>query len=318
MSTTFAPTNNSTPVRFCARCTWAERVAAFAIRALELGSPQLAARLGANWLFRTRRGHPHPQERDVLSLAEPLQVESPAGRVTAFRWGAGPPVLLVHGWNGRASQLGAFVPPLVSAGYQVVAFDAPGHGASAGSHSSMIAFADALDAVIAAACPFFERVHGIIAHSLGGAAVALALHRRSRHTEGEPAIDAARLVFIAPPIDPHDFSRELASAIGLGDDTRRAIDAIVEQRLGAPLDDLYGPRLARAMRTPLLVQHDLHDRVVPFAYGRMLTQAWPGAALRTTLGLGHNRILRDADSVHAAVDFIVAGTTQSPSVAADS
>jgi hypothetical protein len=51
-------------------------------------------------------------------------------RVRGRRWGEGDPVYLVHGWGGSASQLDPFVPPLVRAGFSVVSFDGPSHGAS--------------------------------------------------------------------------------------------------------------------------------------------------------------------------------------------
>ena len=42
-----------------------------------------------------------------------------------YSWGSGPTVLLVHGWEGRGSQLSAFAPALVKAGFRVVAVDMP-------------------------------------------------------------------------------------------------------------------------------------------------------------------------------------------------
>jgi hypothetical protein len=36
----------------------------------------------------------------------------------------------------------------------------------------------------------------------------------------------------------------------------------------------------------------------------MIAQAWPGATLSTTSGLGHRRIVRDADVVREAVGFV--------------
>jgi pimeloyl-ACP methyl ester carboxylesterase len=54
----------------------------------------------------------------------------------------------------------------------------------------------------------------------------------------------------------------------------------------------------------LLVVHDEDDRAVPFEGGYRLSRAWPGARFRATNGLGHARILRDPETVRAAVDFI--------------
>ena len=54
-----------------------------------------------------------------------------------WRWGSrdAPAVLLVHGWGGNAAQMRAFVFPLLSAGYRVIAgtdFDDRLHGGMSG------------------------------------------------------------------------------------------------------------------------------------------------------------------------------------------
>src|SRR3954471_12912224 len=94
----------------------------------------------AERLFTTPRRHARPdRERAVLATARELTIDvtlrAPRWNgahttVAAWKWGQGPTVLLVHGWEGRGSQLGSFVEPLVAAGLSVVAFDAPGHGDS--------------------------------------------------------------------------------------------------------------------------------------------------------------------------------------------
>ena len=81
--------------------------------------------------------------------------------------------MLVHGWGGSAGQLYPFVEPLVRAGFAVVAFDAPGHGASTGSWLAIPRFAAALARVAEQVGP----LHAIIAHSLGGPAAAVAIER---------------------------------------------------------------------------------------------------------------------------------------------
>ena len=53
--------------------------------------------------------------------------------VVAYRWGRGErAVLLLHGWQGRASQFAPLVRELVAEGFRVTSFDAPAHGASGG------------------------------------------------------------------------------------------------------------------------------------------------------------------------------------------
>ena len=47
------------------------------------------------------------------------------GSLSVWSSGAGPTVLLLHGWSGRAAHLEEFVAPLRAAGFRVVALDQP-------------------------------------------------------------------------------------------------------------------------------------------------------------------------------------------------
>ena len=53
-----------------------------------------------------------------------------------------------------------------------------------------------------------------------------------------------------------------------------------------------------------LVVHDRADKETPYAVGAALAAAWPNARLVTTEGLGHQRILSDAEVTAAAVGHI--------------
>ena len=271
---------------------------------LQAISPALAAQLAAATMFRTRRKPRADWEQQVAGRAEHLTVDGPSGDIAVQRWGQGPLVLLVHGWNGRGSQLGGFVEPLLDAGFQIVTFDAPGHGASEGSTSSLVHFANAFDAVVDAVRPFFQPIRGVVAHSMGGAAVMFALSRAEQRAPSEPGARQPRLVFIAPPIDLHDFVTTVSSGLGLSPPTEQALNSLVEQRIGHRMADLQALRHAQNMRAPLLVMHDEQDRAVPVACGESLVQHWPGATLRKTNGLGHNRILRDPQAIATAVAFL--------------
>jgi pimeloyl-ACP methyl ester carboxylesterase len=268
--------------------------------------PSLAASFAVSAMFRTQRGRVADWERRHLAEAETLRIEGPSGTLVARRWGeCGPLVLLVHGWNGRGTQLGAFVAPLVASGHQVVAFDAPGHGESAGSTSSMIQFANAFDAVLDTVRPFFQPLRGVIAHSMGGPSVTFALSRaRARGRALHEAVEDPRLVFIAPPTDVRDFVDTVSHQLGLLPATQARLEGLLERRIGMSLDELHTLKLAENMSQPLLVVHDEQDRAVPFTSGQSLAGAWPGATLHVTRGLGHNRILRDPQVIAKVTDFV--------------
>ena len=290
------------------------RVALAGLRALDHGAPELAARLAERLMFRTTRRATSPWEFAALATAEPFTTRSASGLVRAWSWGSGPPVVLAHGWNGRGSQLAALVDPLLDAGYRVVTFDAPGHGASPGYESSLVDFANALDAVIDEVRPPFGRVHAVIAHSMGGAAATYSMSRHARspllgleRALRDNGLPVSRFAFLAPPVDVRDFIRGFAKRTGIGEDTTAALRRRVETRFGVPLAELDAVAAAQDLDAPLLVVHDEQDREVPVRCGKQLAAAWPGARLHLTDGLGHGRILRDPKVIDLIVDFVARG-----------
>lgn len=250
-------------------------------------APELTAAVASRLFFTTRRTTPKDGEREILSWATSFRVD----RMAAWSWGQGPIVLLVHGWNGRATQLGGFVSPLVERGYRVVAFDAPGHGESPGHQMSLPELANCVRRV----ADHVGGLYGVIAHSMGGAATTIAL------SEG---LRAEHAVFISPPSNPQTFLDFFSHAVGISEDVRQRMQDRVESRIGRRVSDMRADEIAAHMSIPLLVVHDEDDSFVPLQYGRSIAAAWPGARLVTTQGLGHKRILQTPHVNDLAVGFI--------------
>jgi pimeloyl-ACP methyl ester carboxylesterase len=294
-----ASAEKSTTVRSNAPAVPAEiRTARTALRWLSVASPDLAAAV-AERMFRTPRRFPRPaDEHDRLAQARKFLVPHGDRALAAWEWGeAGPRVLLVHGWEGRGAQLGAWIEPLTTLGYRVVAFDAPAHGDSPGTATTFFEFADAIAHVAEAV----GSLHAIVAHSMGGAATAWAARSRPL---------AKKYVMIAPPSDLRDFTRDFARAFGLDDAVRTRMEGRLERLVGHRLADASVEGLAASARGPLLVVHDLGDREVPFERGRAIARAWPDAVLHRTDGLGHRRILRDPEVVRLVERFVAYGATR--------
>ena len=286
----FVAMQKSTAVR-SRQLPWSMQLLRPAFAALSAVAPTIAAPV-AERLFLTPPRHPQPAH-EAMALASARVRQIDASPITAWVWGDGPIVLLVHGWGGRGAQLAPFVPSLVASGHSVVTFDAPGHGNSPGRRSSLLAFVDAIHAVHRALGP----VRGVIAHSIGAAATARALR------DGLPAEVA---VFLAPPADLTLHADIMLEALGFGRRTRELMRERVERRLGVPWSTLDVAAFAPEMRTPLLVIHDRDDAEVPWQEGAIIAQAWPGATLSTTSGLGHRRLVRDREVVRQAVSFALA------------
>ncbi len=263
-----------------------------ALRLLSRTSPAAASRVAMDLFMTPRRFKTPDRERALLAGATPFDVKlGDSTTIKAWSWGEGPLVLLVHGWEGRGSQMAAFVQPLVDAGHRVVAFDAPGHGASDGNRSSLPHFTYALRAVVDATA----EPHAILAHSLGCAAATLALR---------DGLTANRLVFIAPPLEPVDYTARFGEILDLDREIVDRMRRRIEDRFLRKWSDYSLGLTAREMTTPLLIVHDREDRETYWSEGNALAEIWRGARLITTNGLGHRRVLRESAVIEEATRFI--------------
>jgi pimeloyl-ACP methyl ester carboxylesterase len=218
--------------------------------------------------------------------------------IMTWRWGAAdaPAVVLAHGWGGHAAQMRAFVFPLLSAGFRVVAYDQPAHGLSEGTLTGLPDFAEVLGEIAAHHGAHHGQVRAVIGHSLGATAAALA-HAWHR-------LDLDRVVLISPPSDLVGYSRRFARWHWMPEPLRRAMQGAIEERYGIRWEELELARVAPRLAASALVIHDRDDRMVPWKQGAAVAQHWRGARLVTTQGLGHQRILQDEAVVAAAADFI--------------
>jgi pimeloyl-ACP methyl ester carboxylesterase len=174
-------------------------------------------------------------------------------------------------------------------------FDAPGHGDAPSRNASVIEHGRAVVSVGA----FVGRLHGVVGHSVGGAAALYATRLGLR-------VD--RIALVAPPVSPDRFAAGFAKLFDLPDDVHEAMLARLESRYGVRLADLDVRADAERTCAPLLVVHDVDDRIVPFDDGAAIAQLARAGRLVTTHGLGHVRVLRAPAVVDAVVPFIAEGT----------
>jgi len=267
------------------------------LKVLTAVAPGLAFRLAWKLFVTPRRLPVRPWEGPALATAACRTVAYATGPVAVYEWGpaVAPAVVLVHGWEHRASFWRAWVQPLVAAGYRVVALDGPAHGASGGKQATLVDYGGAVQAVV----DTVGEVRAIVAHSFGGASVAGLPVRLAG------AVPLPRLVLLSAPVGPRAVAGRFADFLSLSADFVEQFAQHVELATGRPVDSfaaaVTGPTMGAEK---VLVLHDEEDEIIPFAEGQQIAAAWPGAVLHATRGLGHNRILRDAGVVQSAVAFI--------------
>ena len=258
--------------------------------ALERLSPRGGGVLAAS-LFTTPRRHRTPDwERALRATARQRTF---AGELNASEFGPerGHPVVLLHGWEGRGTQLGRLAEPLIAAGHRVIALDGPAHGGSTGKRANPIAFAEALLEVQREVGPF----HGVVAHSMGAAASGIAIHR---------GLHVNRVALLGGPASLPEVLDRFIAVVGIERRIARHLREALRRQSGTHPDEVDIRRIGPAMKVPALIVHDVHDTEVPVADGRVIAAAWARAEyLEVDVG-GHRRMLKAAQVIEAVTRFV--------------
>ncbi|WP_256597223.1 alpha/beta hydrolase [Legionella hackeliae] len=206
-------------------------------------------------------------------------------------------MLLVHGWDGRGSQLGFFVEPLVSAGFQVIAIDGPAHGDSPGKRTNLGEFSRTLLAIQQELGEFY----GIIAHSFGCPVSMLAVDRGF-------AVD--KLVLIASPCNLQGIFDHFTAFMKLSSASRHHFQSYIEKEAALKVNDVNLNEIICRIQKPILIVHDKQDTEVSYKEALKLTETLDAYESFFTEGLGHRRILKSEQVLNKIVDFCAQPTHQ--------
>lgn len=258
--------------------------------------PQKAASIAFELFSTPRIRAKHKVSDPILESARMFEFLYGKQVLKGYEWGSGiQTILLVHGWESRGTALRTFVPALLEQGYRVVAFDGPAHGNSDGKTTNLIQFAGAIRAAIRQV----GQVHGIIAHSFGGASTVYGLAHL------KPEIELDKLVLIATPDSMKKVLQDTTKTLRLPKNVATAFFKMVENRLkneiGAVDVSRAGDKIP--VKETLLV-HDLLDPVVPFSTSEHIYQRWKNAELLVSEGYGHYRLMKNPDVIAHVATFL--------------
>jgi len=258
-------------------------------RLLSKMNSSISGRLAWELFCRPRRS-PRPRDEELFwQTGEELLFSS--GR-RARKWGTGPTLFFVHGWESRGSAFHKLIPQVVEAGFQAISWDGPAHGDSPGTRTNMPHYAFCLADDIRTSS---LNIHGFVGHSLGGAALGVLL----------PLISQPKCIaIISAPTRIEGVFRRFANFINLSEAASRSLVATAKEEVGFSVNDksLVSLRLDQQVR--VLCVHDSSDKEIPFEDFEILRQIWDKAQFHATRGLGHRRIIRNPEVAQILVQFL--------------
>jgi pimeloyl-ACP methyl ester carboxylesterase len=265
----------------------------YLFRFLEAVSKPLAAKFAAYWFFKPLRYDAPRKEVAAANEAQKFTLMVTGVPIQAYAWGEGPAVAFIHGWSGRGTQCREFIEPITEAGFTLVAVDAEGHGGSPGKVSDITRFSGAVKAISE---HYNGQLAGAIGHSLGGAAILLAI---------KEGLHVPRAVVISTPSIATDILSEFLQRVGGSPQTGEYVNQLIKKRHGHTLEEFSAYQSAKELpAVPVLLAYDRTDTDVPFYHVQPLLDTLKDARLLTTEGYSHTRILRSPEVIKETVAFL--------------
>ena len=267
-------------------------------KTLELISSKLASFFGIR-LFITPVNFPIPKrEQYMLKSAQKkrLQIPEIKKEIEILSYGySKKKVLLVHGWSGRSTQLFAFADKLLENGYMVISFDGPAHGKSTGRTTMMPEFLKTIEKINTTFGPF----EAAIGHSFGAT---------SLYNAAATFLGIKTFIAIGSGDRISDIISNFAKNLYLNEKSAKKIQLGLEKKWMIHVDDFSSSTVAKKIKIPVLVVHDIIDGDVPVSCAFRIRQNLEKGSLLITNGLGHTKILRNNEVVHKSIKFIIQHT----------
>ncbi len=248
-------------------------------------------------------------------------VTTPAGRLTVFRGGAGPVVVLLHGAGDRAATW-ARVAPALARRYTVVIPDLPGHGGS-GPASGPLELGTVLAGVDALLAGLPAGPVTLVGNSLGAWIAMLEAADHPERVTRLVLVNGGALLGEATGVNllPADREEARRTVAALRDPASPPVpgfvlDDIVRAARSGPLARLaagagsMGQYLmdgrTGAIHAPVDILWGESDRLMPLTYARRLAASMPSARLTTIPRCGHVPHLECPAAFLAALDEALA------------
>ncbi len=256
-------------------------------------APTVVRHIITKHVFSPRRYNLTPSERKYLQTGEPFRLRVHGKAIQCWKWGHGPGILFVHGWNGRGVHFRHFFEDFINAGYAVIAYDAPAHGESDGQDTSYFELTDVVRSFLDPSLSL--DVQGIIAHSLGASAVINCLSKE------KPSIDT---VLIAPALKLRELLFNTFDSQGLPRIVYQTMIGELEAHYGYNLNEDNPFTLLDNISSNIFIVHDKDDSTTPYMDSKIIAEKLNHIELLTTEGLGHKKILRDKTVISTIQKYI--------------
>lgn len=254
-------------------------------------SPDYAANKALHLFSKPRKGKLTLKHDAFLNTAKKEFLRYDDLTIATYHWkGDKATILLVHGWESNSARWKRKIDAFIEEGFNVIALDAPAHGASGSKFFNALLYAEFINVVSKKHQPQI-----VIGHSVGGMAVVFFQQKYQLDT-------VQKMVLLGAPSEFEGVLKNYITLLGYNKTIEKGLSRVIINRFGAAPTDFSTSKFAKDIIAEGLIIHDVKDPIIPFSDAKLIKSNFKNSRLISTKGLGHS--LNNSKVTKSIVDFI--------------
>lgn len=256
-------------------------------------SEEVAAKKAFQLFSTPRKGRVLPYQEEFLKNALDKMIPINGAGVQTYHWpGPKETVLLLHGWESNVFRWRNLIEKLKDGAFNIIAFDAPGHGYSEGNILNLANYSQSAQQLIEIYNPQY-----IIGHSMGGLTMLYDQYKN-------PNSSIKKIVALGAPAELSELLTHYQKLLRFDHRVLKGLEDYFYQQYTCRVEDISTPTFAEKISKPGLIVHDELDPITPVSASVRLHEKWKNSQFIRTTGLGHS--LHQEAVNHKILDFLKA------------
>ena len=261
------------------------------LNVLSFVSADYAANKALHLFSTPRKGKLNSKNEKFLNSAKKEILNYDGLDIATYHWkGNKATILLVHGWESNSARWKNKINQFISQGFDIVAVDAPAHGASGGKLFNALLYSEFINIVAKKHLP-----EVIIGHSIGGMS---AIFFQQKHQ----LKSIKKIVLLGAPSEFESILKSYIKLLGYNKKIEQHLNKIILKRFGASPGDFSTSRFSENIETKSLIIHDVKDTIIPYSDAKLINKSLKNSTLISTKGLGHS--LNNPTVIKNILEFI--------------
>ncbi len=261
------------------------------LNVLSYVSGNYAANKALHIFSKPRKGKLKPKQISFLQSAKQEFLKYEDFNIATYHWkGHKTTILLVHGWESNATRWKNKIKHFIEEGFNIIALDAPAHGASGSELFNALLYSEFINVVAKKYQP-----EVIIGHSVGGMA---SVFFQQKHQ-----LDSLRkMVLLGAPSEFETILKNYIKLLGYNKKIEKHLNKVILKKFGAVPSEFSTSKFSKDIEAEGLIIHDVKDMIIPYSDAKLIYRNFKNSKLISTEGFGHS--LNDTSVTKNILEFL--------------